>query len=145
MYLLICVPHEGSDQNFCSLIIVFIVSIKELCILGYPTCAQWKWQAYLNLSWALMSKSTFFDVAVFIGQKINFVCICLPTHQSPPYPKSFLTTWGSIFSFFSFFFWSLIFSKKIEGTWYAAFRGAWGVVPSLWCVVQSLWCMILSL
>ena len=45
-----------------SLIRVFVVRMKKLCLLGYPKCAQWRFwsdcanaQSDLNLRWALMS------------------------------------------------------------------------------------------
>ena len=67
MYLPKCAPNRNSNQpdHPCSLIRVFVVCTKKLCILGYPKCAQWKFwsdcvkmQANLNLCWAHMSKGT---------------------------------------------------------------------------------------
>ena len=49
-----------------SLIGVFIVCIKKLCVLGYPKCTRWRFwsdyantQADLNLCWAYMSRCVF--------------------------------------------------------------------------------------
>ena len=43
-YLLTCAPNEDSYQPVHprSLIRVFVVRMKKLCILGYPKCAQWR-------------------------------------------------------------------------------------------------------
>ena len=74
MSLLTYRPNEDSNEpaNACSLISVFIVRIKKLCILGYPKCVQWRFwsdcanaQADLNLRWAHMSEAegTYSDAA----------------------------------------------------------------------------------
>ena len=58
-----------------SLIRVFVISMKKLCILGYPYCTLWRFWSDcknvltdLNLCWAHMPKGTFYDVALFLYQ-----------------------------------------------------------------------------
>ena len=67
-YNRIFAPNENSNQPAYprSLIRVFVLRMKKLCILGYPKCAQWRFwsdcakaQADLNLRWAHMSEGTF--------------------------------------------------------------------------------------
>ena len=55
-YLRTCAPNKDSNQpvHSRSLISVFVVRMKKLCILGYPNCGQWRLdcanaQADLNL------------------------------------------------------------------------------------------------
>ena len=57
-----------------SLIRVFALCAKKLCIFGYPRCAQWRFwsdcanaQADLNLRWAHDDDGTFYYVAVQIS------------------------------------------------------------------------------
>ena len=54
---------------------VFVVRLKNLCILGYSKCAREDSdqiaQSDLNLYWAHMSKGTFSDVAA----KFIFFCV----------------------------------------------------------------------
>ena len=65
---LTCAPNEDSNQPAClrNLIRVFVVRMKELCILGYPKCTQWRFlsdcanaQADLNLRWTTCPKDRF--------------------------------------------------------------------------------------
>ena len=71
VYLLEYAPNEVSDQtaHSRSLIRVFVVRMKKLCILGYPKCAQGRFrsvcanaQADLNLRWAHISEDRFSEV-----------------------------------------------------------------------------------
>ena len=81
MYLLTCVPKEDSKQPTLSgsLISVFVVRMKKLCILGYPKCAQWRFwsdcanaQSDLNLHWVHMFEGTFsFWRCVDIGRPLR--------------------------------------------------------------------------
>ena len=68
-YLLKCASKEDSDQpaHLRSLIRIFIVRMKKLCILVYPKCAHWRlWSdsdsADLSRRWALMPEGTLSDV-----------------------------------------------------------------------------------
>ena len=60
-YLLRRMPYKVTDQpaHVHNLMRVFVVSLKELCIPGYPKCAQWRFwsacpnaQTGQNLHWA---------------------------------------------------------------------------------------------
>ena len=48
-YLLTCAPNGDSNQSMCShsLIWVFLLHIKKLCILCYPNCVQWRFWSEL--------------------------------------------------------------------------------------------------
>ena len=70
-YRLTCAPKKDSDQpaHPRSLIKVFVVRMKKLCIPGYPKCVQGRFwsgcanvQADQNLRWAHMSEGTFWSV-----------------------------------------------------------------------------------
>ena len=76
MSLLIRAPNEDSNQSTHprSLIRAFVVRKEELCVLGYPKCAQPRFcsdcanaQADLNLRWAHMSEGTFPGIVNHIG------------------------------------------------------------------------------
>ena len=65
-------PNEDSNQPVHpgSLIRVVIVSMKTLCIFGYPKCTQQRFrsdcafaQSDLNLCWVHMSEDMFSDIA----------------------------------------------------------------------------------
>ena len=67
-YRWIYAPIDDSDQSAHphSLIRVFVVRVKKLCVLGYPKCSQWRFwsdcadaQVDLNLRWVYMSEGTF--------------------------------------------------------------------------------------
>ena len=86
-YLITCAPNEDSNQpaHPRSLIRVFAVRMTKLCILGYPTCAKWRFwsacanaQADLNLHWAHLSKGTFSDVAVHMSKWVTCPSNFLP-------------------------------------------------------------------
>ena len=69
------VPSDMWDHTR-SVIRVFVVHMKKLCILSYPKCAQWKFWLYcanaqvvLNLRWAHMSKDTFSEVTGYFLTK----------------------------------------------------------------------------
>ena len=71
MYLLTCAPNEDSDQTAHprSLIRVFVVRLRKLCILDYPKCTEWRFwsdcanaQAGPKLHWEHISEGTFSDV-----------------------------------------------------------------------------------
>ena len=73
--LLTCAPSEDSNQpaHSRSLIRVFVVRVKKLCILGYPKCFQWRfWSDYVNAQadlsprWAHMSEGTFSGTAALM-------------------------------------------------------------------------------
>ena len=109
-YLLTCEPNVDSDQtaHTRSLIRVFVVRMKKLCILNYPKCAKWKlwsdWanaQVDLNLRWAHMSEGTFTDVAVYFLTK--------PLKYLP-----FTETRFFFFFFFFFFFGNPLSSLKVQ-------------------------------
>ena len=57
--------YTNQPMHLCSLIRVFLVHMKKLCILGYPKCAQVSVnaQADPNLCWAHMFKGMFSNVA----------------------------------------------------------------------------------
>ena len=64
--------EAGLDQlaHLHSLIRVFVVHMKKLCIPDNPKCTQWRFwsdyvnvQADLNLCWAYISEGTFSDIA----------------------------------------------------------------------------------
>ena len=59
-HLLICAPKEDSNQtaHLRSLIRVFVVRMKKLCILSYPKCAQWNvWSD--SVFWSTCQKAYF--------------------------------------------------------------------------------------
>ena len=71
-YLLTCAPNDDSNQSAHShsLIRIFVVPMKNLCIRGYQKCGQWRFwsdcanaHADLNLRWAHISDGSFPDVA----------------------------------------------------------------------------------
>ena len=72
MYPLTCAPNEDSDQpaHPCSLIRVFFVRMKKLCILEIQNALSEDSDAQsdLNLRWAHMSEGTFSDVIAELRQ-----------------------------------------------------------------------------
>ena len=82
-YPLTYAPNEDSYQPVHprSLISVFVVHMKKLCILDYPKCAQWRFwsdcakaQVDLDLRWAHMSEHRFSDVVAHI-ENITKTCL----------------------------------------------------------------------
>ena len=78
-YIRTCVHNEDSNQpaHPRSLIRVSVVRMKQLCILGYPKCAQPRFrsdcanaQSDLNLRWALIFEGTFLDVTALIQKRL---------------------------------------------------------------------------
>ena len=60
-------------SKICAVWSVIIVGMKNICILGYPKCSQWRfWSDYvnvltdLNLGWVQMSNSTLSDIAAHL-------------------------------------------------------------------------------
>ena len=79
-------PSEDSNQpaHPHSLLRVFVVCMKKLCILGYPKCAQWRFrsdctnaQSDLNLRWAHMSESRFSDCS---SDNCDFIADFFPNY-----------------------------------------------------------------
>ena len=81
-YRLTCASNENSNQPALprSLIRVFVVRMKTVCILSYPKCVYWRFwsdcanaQDDLNVRSAHMSKGTFFDAEaeILIVSNVN--------------------------------------------------------------------------
>ena len=93
-----CVVHRTKTR--ISLRIRTFVSMKKLCILGYPKCAQWRFwsdcanaQADLNLRWAHISKLRFLPL-----QPKLYTCPITSRTFNYSAWRDFLFAWHSYYS-----------------------------------------------
>ena len=99
-YLLACAPNEDSNwpAHPCSLIRIFIVHTKKLCIIGYPKCAKsLRKHAYSNILKILQPKKWKFsdknpDIFYISAQNIDCGYSLEPPRRggSNEYPQSMI-------------------------------------------------------
>ena len=117
LYRQVFVMDSNRSAHPRSLIRVFVVRKKKLCILGYPKCAQRRFrsdcanaQADLNLRWAHMSGGAYSDVSAHIQMALAY---------------------NFIYIFFFFFFFINLRMKVINNTDSGSVRTVWFVLKVL--------------
>ena len=104
-YFLMCAPNDDSDQpaHPRSLISVFVVHVKKLCVLDYLKCARWRsWsdcgnaQANLKLHWAHVWRY-FSDVTShYASTRKRPLCIRCEQRRSRPAWAAMLLVTGTV-------------------------------------------------
>ena len=97
---LVLITKTNQPAQIRSLICVFVVHMKKLCIIGYPKCALWRFaQTDLNRRWEHVPRYVFWRSGPFDEDIIRGQCHMLYANieQWDEFAQSYQSFFNSIF------------------------------------------------